>query len=149
LASAFGEDADTSVSELVDLLYLVRPEQIMALERKKISRQEVKNYLKQYLSSSTGENSGSGGNEGLPPFLTITRIVPYESYQKEATIRSHLLDMSLKAYMQVPYETAMQDINSQLVSHNDNKILQHALSETKDYLQKMNNMSERMTKVGN
>ncbi|HLD87423.1 MAG TPA: hypothetical protein VJB12_05150 [Candidatus Nanoarchaeia archaeon] len=147
LASSLGETADIGISELVDILYLANPAQIDALIRKKIGKQDVRDSLRQYLLSDSGTSLGSGSSD-LPPFLTITRAVPYDSYQKEAALRSHLIDMSLRSHMGLPYEVAMQRINSQLDSQPDNKVLQHVLTETRDYLAKVDGMPPRMVTVG-
>ena len=50
--------------------------------------------------------------------------------------------------MGLPYEVAMQRINSQLDSQPDNKVLQHVLTETRDYLAKVDGMPPRMVTVG-
>ncbi|MFH1849518.1 MAG: hypothetical protein ABH879_05000 [archaeon] len=145
--SRFVEMFDGDVNDLVDLVYNINPFAIQALERKKVGRQAVTDYLREHLTGDSGRTSSSNGG-GTTPVVVLTSITPYQTYQNERTVRSQLLDLSLRAYSPMPFDYAVNQITSLAFLHPGNDVLREVLTETRVYLEMSRALPDPVTRVG-
>ncbi|MFH1849515.1 MAG: hypothetical protein ABH879_04985 [archaeon] len=138
---------DGDVNDLVDLVYNINPFAVQALERKKVGRQAVTDYLREHLTGDSGRTSSSNGG-GTAPVVVLTSITPYQTYQQEKTVRSQLLDLSLRAHSVMPFDYAMNQINSLAFLHPGNDVLREVLTETRVYLEMARALPDPVTRVG-
>ncbi len=144
-----GIDENAKINGLIDLIYLVRPFETAALERKKIGRRELIDYVRGHLESDTGEKTGTNRNNDFLPFNLMTSIIPFRTYQENGDIKNRLIGMSLNFYRNMRYEEAIHQINTQLSSHPNDPILYDVLTTVRDkYLKPTMQMPKDITWAG-